>query len=161
MYYGEDKFSPLRIVAQIGLCQLGFYAGFVGLLCALAVMLGVPPDPRSAFEWRGFHLDTLAGCVQVLALGLNALLFSFVLLAVVGRARKCLDFAATAYLFHVAVVCVVAGVPVSYPASVRSDSRVVALTVRARRSPSCGGSSSCSARWSARWWARWRASSAS
>ncbi len=119
MYYGEDKFNPLRIVAQMVLCQAGFYVGFVGLLCGLAVMLGVPPAPRGAVEWRGFHLDTLAGCVQVLALGLNALLLSAVLLAVVGRARKCLDFAATAYAVHVAVVCLVAGFPVRRGAVLR------------------------------------------
>ncbi len=38
---------------------------------------------------------------------------AFVLVAIVERARKCLDFAATVYLFHFVLTCWFGGFPVS------------------------------------------------
>ena len=68
------------------------------------------------FEWRCcFRLDSVTGYVTVISFVAVAVASSPVLLVVVGRAKKCLDFCATMYLWHAVAVCIVSR---SVPASV-------------------------------------------
>lgn len=59
-------------------------------------------------------MDTLSGSIAIVASGLSSIVLAAVLLVVVGRARKCLDFASTMYFYHFVVVCIFSGFPRSW-----------------------------------------------
>ncbi len=55
MYYGETKFSPLRVIGQIVACQLLFYASLVMLVFGLGktVACGGSCGERRPGWWAG------------------------------------------------------------------------------------------------------------
>ena len=60
------------------------------------------------FDWQCcFNLDSVRGYASIIAGMLTAVASSGVLLVVVGRAKKCLDFCSTMYMFHFIGVCTV------------------------------------------------------
>jgi protein SYS1 len=60
------------------------------------------------FDWQCcFNVSSVRGYVSLIGSILAAASSSFALLVFVGRAKKCLDFCTTMYLFHFVAVCLV------------------------------------------------------
>ena len=117
MWQGENKFVWYRVVGQIVAVQLGFWLVLGVAAVLLDVVVGVTPlqAPLQMFDWRVFRLDSVRGYVSVLAFVAAAALACVVMLLVVGRAKKCLDFCSTMYGYHaVTVVAVSRSLPRSF-----------------------------------------------
>ncbi|KAF8067111.1 sys1 [Scenedesmus sp. PABB004] len=100
MFYGSNVWDPVLITAQIVAVQCLFYVS-LGLL--QAVMLGPTLGYITVdflFDWGHVHFATRLGWLNWLAHVLNAVAAAAVLAWIVERAKKCLDFAATAYIWH-------------------------------------------------------------
>ncbi|KAK9838838.1 hypothetical protein WJX74_004249 [Apatococcus lobatus] len=122
MFYGSTVWDPVLITAQIITMQCLFYASlgltlwmFVG---AAGAATSLPKGSKEAsltlatlFSWRTLSLHHFAGWLVALANVLNAVVASGFLMLVVERAKKCLDFAATLYIIHLAICSVFYGFP--------------------------------------------------
>jgi hypothetical protein len=116
----------VAVVGQIVCMQALFYVslGCVLVVFAAAAAGGGGGETATAMTPRSLGLAHLLSpraasrdgapgfwWAPVAALVLNAVPCAVGLAFVVGRARKCLDFAATAHLLHVAVAACYAGLP--------------------------------------------------
>lgn len=70
---------------------------------------------RHVFDWRMYQFRSFEGWMVVTANILNVVPTAFAMRVVLGRARQCLDFAATVYLVHAIAVWLYAGFPASIP----------------------------------------------
>ncbi len=108
MWQGESKFVWYRVVGQIAAVQVGFWLLLGGAVAVLDVVMGVTPGDavRQMFDWRVFRLDSVRGYVSIISFVAAAALVCLVMLAVVGRAKKCLDFCCTMYGYHAVAVVI-------------------------------------------------------
>ncbi|CAL5222219.1 g4551 [Coccomyxa viridis] len=111
MFYGANVWDPWLILAQIVTVQCLFYLSF-GLL--LYVFLGPYVNHLALshfFVASSINLYSFAGWMITATNLLNSLSVALSLMFVVERAKKCLDFAATCYVLHLAIVSMVGGFP--------------------------------------------------
>mmetsp|Transcript_13598 Transcript_13598/g.58070 ORF Transcript_13598/g.58070 Transcript_13598/m.58070 type:complete len:161 (+) Transcript_13598:79-561(+) len=108
-FFGRDSFDPLLTIGQMITMQCLFY---LSLALTLEVLVGSERlTVRSFFDSSLITTSTTEGWRFISAFACAAVLDACFLCVVVGRAKKCLDFAATTYLVHFASCCAVAGVP--------------------------------------------------
>mmetsp|Transcript_5022 Transcript_5022/g.8757 ORF Transcript_5022/g.8757 Transcript_5022/m.8757 type:complete len:250 (-) Transcript_5022:370-1119(-) len=114
MLYGAAVWDPALIIAQIVSIQCLFYLS-LGLwqLVFLGPYMVTRLSIYHLFSWRLMDLKTFTGWMLVMANLVNAPLAALYLYCIVERAKKCLDFAATCYLFHLIFCCVHEGFPTS------------------------------------------------
>eukprot|EP00217_Crustomastix_stigmatica_P008753 CAMPEP_0183806170 /NCGR_PEP_ID=MMETSP0803_2-20130417/38864_1 /TAXON_ID=195967 /ORGANISM="Crustomastix stigmata, Strain CCMP3273" /LENGTH=167 /DNA_ID=CAMNT_0026050931 /DNA_START=145 /DNA_END=651 /DNA_ORIENTATION=- len=108
MFYGATVWDPVMIIAQIACVQCLFYMS-LGVLLWMTV--GAYVDRLTlyyVFDYRSLSVHSRVGWLCVLAFLANACVTACVLPVVVERAKKCLDFTATAYVVHT-VLCVTYG----------------------------------------------------
>ncbi|KAK9834018.1 hypothetical protein WJX81_003396 [Elliptochloris bilobata] len=114
MFYGAQVWDPLLILAQIVTLQCLFYLS----LGALLFLFVGPWVSRLALEHclddRYLNFHSFLGWMVTAANVANALVAAVCLVFVVGRAKKCLDFAATLYLLHLAAVSAMSAIPSSF-----------------------------------------------
>ena len=98
-----SEFDPNLICGQIALVQSLLYSG-VGLwLLLLHGLIGRPASEVTLdqiFSVKAFNLSHTGGWISMAACFLNSLFGGCCLCIVVERAKKCLDFAATAHILH-------------------------------------------------------------
>ncbi|KAG2446260.1 hypothetical protein HXX76_000851 [Chlamydomonas incerta] len=100
MLYGQAVWDPILIVAQIITLQCLFYLT-LGLFQGLFIGPYVSRlSIAYLFSWRMYSIGTYSGVISVLSLLLTAVLGSVFLVWIVERAKKCLDFASTCFIFH-------------------------------------------------------------
>ncbi|KXZ56181.1 hypothetical protein GPECTOR_1g156 [Gonium pectorale] len=100
MLYGAAVWDPVLIIAQIVTLQCLFYLS-LGLWQGL--LLGPSVGRLSIahlFGWKLYSLGTYVGWMSVVSLLLTSVLGAVFLVWIVERAKKCLDFASTCFLFH-------------------------------------------------------------
>jgi hypothetical protein len=105
------------VLGQIVAVQLGFWLVLGAAAALLDMVVGETPlqAPLQMFDWRVFRLDSVRGYVSVIAFVAAASLACVVMLLVVGRAKKCLDFCSTMYGYHaLTVVAVSRSLPRSF-----------------------------------------------
>uniref|UniRef100_A0ACD5VFJ0 Uncharacterized protein n=1 Tax=Avena sativa TaxID=4498 RepID=A0ACD5VFJ0_AVESA len=101
MFYGAMVWDPWLIVAQIMCLQCLYYLA-LGTFMALLVGTRVPRlTLLYLFDFAILTPSTTTGCAGLM-------------LYVIERAKKCLDFAATLYIIHL-FICIIYG---GWPASV-------------------------------------------
>mmetsp|Transcript_36001 Transcript_36001/g.101958 ORF Transcript_36001/g.101958 Transcript_36001/m.101958 type:complete len:227 (-) Transcript_36001:132-812(-) len=112
MFYGANIWDPALIISQI-----------VALQCMCYLSLGVlqwviiSPYHHShltlhfLFDWRYINVHSFTGWLSVITCILNSFLCSAYLMVLVGRAKKCLDFASTLYIWHAIFTMWVSGLP--------------------------------------------------
>uniref|UniRef100_A0A061SGP8 Coatomer subunit beta-1 n=1 Tax=Tetraselmis sp. GSL018 TaxID=582737 RepID=A0A061SGP8_9CHLO len=112
MFYGANVWDPLLIISQIVALQCLCYLG-LGLVQWLVVSPyhHAPISLRFLFDWRFVSLRTFTGGLNVVAFLLNACLLALLIVPVVGRAKKCLDFASTVYIWHTVFTAAAYGWP--------------------------------------------------
>lgn len=110
-FYGREPFDPLLILAQITLLQFAFYAALAATTLTLNALTGVStPLHYQLFSPDAYDTSAIPGYVSIAAFLLTAAApVPAAYVAVVGRARRAADFAATVYLGHAVAVGVYGG----------------------------------------------------
>lgn len=116
MFYAPG-FDPALIIAQIVAMQSLLYLDLVLWLCVLRGLAGADISSiglEQIFSPRTISVSYTGGWIAIVALFLNSLAGGCFLCVVVERAKKCLDFAATAHVIHLGCCILYDGVPGSW-----------------------------------------------
>lgn len=101
----RDTWDPKMILSQMVLMQTGFYLVTGAWLVLCSGIFGFTPQLKLLLDSSVFAAFDSLGWSVILASLLTAPVCSFLLLIFISRAKKCMDFAITMYVFH-AVLCV-------------------------------------------------------
>lgn len=114
MFYGSNVWDPALIIAQIVSVQCLFYIS-LGLIQAITIgpTLGYITIAY-IFDWGTLHFSSKLGMLNWISHVVNAVAGAAALAWVVERAKKCLDFGSTCYLWHTIFVCWYSGWPQSF-----------------------------------------------
>lgn len=114
MFYGANIWDPLLIISQIVALQSLSYLG-MGLLLWMIVSPyhQGPLSLHFLFDWRYINAHSFTGWLSILTSFLNAFMCAAYLLPIVSRAKKCLDFASTLYIWHAVFTISLSGWPKS------------------------------------------------
>jgi len=114
MFYGANIWDPLMIISQIVAMQCLCYI-------SLGLMQWVVISPYHSghvtlhfmFDWRYLNIHSFNGWLTVVTSIGNAFVCAGFLVPIVGRAKKCLDFASTLYIWHAVFTISSSGLPKS------------------------------------------------
>ncbi|KAI3521623.1 hypothetical protein L1887_11094 [Cichorium endivia] len=114
MFYGSVVWDPWLIVAQIVCIQCLYYLtlGFF-----MAILVGTRVSMMSLvyfFDYATITISTVTGWCVITSFLLTSVAGAGFLLYLIERAKKCLDFSATVYIFHL-FICIIYG---GWPASI-------------------------------------------
>lgn len=114
-YYGREAFDPGLILAQIVILQTTFYLSFTILLVIFDRVLGVNTlVSAQIFDYRALTLREFGGWVTGSALIIANLPTALTYVLIVGRAKRCLDFAFTLFIAHLFATIFHSGFPNSF-----------------------------------------------
>jgi protein SYS1 len=113
-FHGRERFEPALILAQIIILQAAFYLSFTLLLLVLNRALGVQSlVSAQIFDHRALTLREFGGWVTAAALLVANLSTALTYVLLVGRAKRCLDFAVTIFVAHAIATVFHSGIPAS------------------------------------------------
>ncbi|PWA62262.1 integral membrane protein SYS1-related protein [Artemisia annua] len=113
MFYGTVVWDPWLIVAQIVCIQCLYY---LSLGVFMGVLVGTRVNKMSLvyfFDFATVTLSTVTGWCVVVSFLLSSVAGAGVLLYLIERAKKCLDFSATIYIIHLCICVLYGGWPSS------------------------------------------------
>ncbi|KAH6781417.1 structural molecules protein [Perilla frutescens var. hirtella] len=113
MFYGAAAWDPWLIVAQIVCLQCLYYLN-LGLF--LAILVGPRVSKMSLvylFDFATVTASTATGWCVIASIFLSSVAGAGVLVYLVERAKKCLDFSATVYIIHLFICLLYGGWPSS------------------------------------------------
>ena len=101
MFYGANVWDPLMIISQIVAMQCLCYLS-LGLLqwMVIAPYHSGHITLHFIFDWRYLNVHSFNGWLTVVTSIGNAFICAGFLVPIVGRAKKCVDFASTLYIWH-------------------------------------------------------------
>ncbi|KAF2827338.1 hypothetical protein CC86DRAFT_393494 [Ophiobolus disseminans] len=109
--------SPTRILTQIVLLQLAYYACATVLIVFTAIVAGKEVSTDLLFNWRSLRGDTTVGWTLGLVWVLNSLIWdsAIFILLLIARSKLVLDFALTVHFIHLVVTSLYShGVPANF-----------------------------------------------
>eukprot|EP00879_Flechtneria_rotunda_P011595 GHRR01012111.1.p1 GENE.GHRR01012111.1~~GHRR01012111.1.p1 ORF type:complete len:279 (+),score=77.62 GHRR01012111.1:492-1328(+) len=111
MFYGSNVWDPVLIIAQIVTVQCLFYIS-LGLIQAITLgpLIGHVTVVYT-FSWVYIHFKTNLGWLNWMAHIISSVAAAAILAWIVERAKRCLDFGATLYIWHLIFVCWYSGWP--------------------------------------------------
>ncbi|KAH3906411.1 hypothetical protein HBH56_203300 [Parastagonospora nodorum] len=92
--------SPTRILTQIVLLQLAYYACAAVLIVFTAIVAGKEVSTDLLFNWRSLRGDTTVGWTLGLVWVLNSLICVIFIVLLIARSKLVLDFALTIHFIH-------------------------------------------------------------
>ncbi|KAF2267688.1 hypothetical protein CC78DRAFT_456913 [Lojkania enalia] len=95
--------SPTRILSQIVVLQLAYYACAAILIIFTALVAGKEVSTDLLFSWRSLRGDTTVGWTLGLVWVLNSLVCAIFILLLIARSKLVLDFALTVHFIHLIV----------------------------------------------------------
>ncbi|CAI9625948.1 unnamed protein product [Alternaria burnsii] len=95
--------SPTRILSQILLLQLAYYACAGILIVFTALVAGKEVSTDLLFGWQSLRGDTTIGWTLGLVWVLNSLACAIFILLLIARSKLVLDFALTVHFIHLIV----------------------------------------------------------
>ncbi|KAF2033384.1 hypothetical protein EK21DRAFT_98377 [Setomelanomma holmii] len=95
--------SPTRILSQIVLLQLAYYACAAVLIVFTAIVAGKEVSTDLLFNWRSLRGDTTVGWTLGLVWVLNSLICTTFILLLIARSKLVLDFALTVHFIHLII----------------------------------------------------------
>nr|XP_043617345.1 protein SYS1 homolog [Erigeron canadensis] len=113
MFYGTVVWDPWLIVAQIVCIQCLYY---ITLGVFMGVFVGTRVSKLSLvyfFDFATVTLSTVTGWCVIASFILSSVAGAGILLYLIERAKKCLDFAATLYIIHLFICILYGGWPSS------------------------------------------------
>ena len=113
MYY-HNIWDPILIVSQMAVLQCGFYLSFGLFLFLFHLLLDTPLSLSLMLDGDRIDLTRGSGWTAIMAELCATPVVSFLILRVVGRAKKCLDFSSSLYFFHYLTCCTYGGIPSSW-----------------------------------------------
>ena len=113
MYY-HNIWDPLLICSQMLVLQCCFYAQFGVFLVLFHYLLDTRLSLSLLLDGDLIQLGRSDGWTPVMAQLCTAVVGSYSVLVVVGRAKRCLDFCSTLYLFHYLACVAYGGIPSSW-----------------------------------------------
>ena len=113
MFYSSE-FHPKLIAGQMALLQSLHYLGLALLLLLAHEMVAAPPTTLTLRQLLSYRAVSEHAALSALVTVVNGALVGVAMYAVVERAKKCLDFASTVYLLHLAACWWWAGFPRSW-----------------------------------------------
>ena len=113
MYY-HNIWDPLLIVSQMATLQFSFYLLLGLYLLLLHLLLSTPLHLALMLDGDSISLSVLSGWTVISALLLTAPSCALLMLAVVGRAKKCLDFTCSLFFLHYLSCTAYSGIPSSW-----------------------------------------------
>ena len=113
MYY-HNIWDPLLICSQMLVLQCCFYAQFGVFLVLFHYLLATRLSLSLLLDGDLIQLGRSDGWTPVMAQLCTAVVCSYSVLLVVGRAKRCLDFCSTLYLFHYLSCVAYGGIPSSW-----------------------------------------------
>lgn len=114
-FYGRERFDPGLILSQIIILQAAFYVSFTGLLLCFDWVLGVnAPVSAQVFDYRALTLREFGGWVTTSAMLIADVPTAFTYALLVGRSKRCLDFACTLFIAHMFATALHSGMPKSF-----------------------------------------------
>jgi len=131
MFYGPEIFDPWLILAQIGVMQCSFYI-IVGLwLTLFSVVFGIQPSLDSLLSAKQLCAHFTEGWASIFAFICVFPPCAFAMVLIVRRAKKCLDFASTVYIFHFFFCWAFDGIPTNWEWWLVNSSSLIGLVVLA------------------------------
>lgn len=88
------------IIGQIAALQAAWYATASAAVVAAELLMGSAPSLRHLLDFRELRFDTAFGWTLLFAHLGSAGIGCYLLLAIVQRAKQCLDFTCTLFMFH-------------------------------------------------------------
>ena len=113
MYY-HNIWDPLLICSQMLVLQCAYYAQFGVFLVLFHYLLSTRLSLSLVLDGDLIRLSQSRGWTPVMAQLCTAVVCSYAVLLVVGRAKRCLDFCSTLYLFHYLACVAYGGIPSSW-----------------------------------------------
>ncbi|KAJ8539277.1 hypothetical protein K7X08_013529 [Anisodus acutangulus] len=113
MFYGSVVWDPWLIVSQIGCLQCIYY---LTLGIFLEILVGTRVSRMSLvyfFDYATVTASTVTGWCVIASFLISSLAGAGILLYLIERAKKCLDFSATLYIIHLFICIVYGGWPSS------------------------------------------------
>ncbi|KAF2466819.1 uncharacterized protein BDR25DRAFT_336368 [Lindgomyces ingoldianus] len=95
--------SPTRILTQIVVLQLAYYACAAIFIVFTALVAGKEISTDLLFSWRSLRGDTTVGWTLGLVWVLNSLACAVFILLLIARSKLVLDFALTIHFVHLIV----------------------------------------------------------
>lgn len=95
--------SPTRILTQIVLLQLAYYACAAVLIVFTAIVAGKEVSIDLLLNWHSLRGDTTVGWTLGLVWVLNSLICAIFILLLIARSKLVLDFALTVHFIHLVV----------------------------------------------------------
>jgi len=109
-----SSFDPVLVLAQIVALQCAFYLVVGVWLLLFASLFGAEVSVGALLSGPALNYRHVFGWPPILAFLLVVPPCAYLLVALVGRARLCLDFVATAYAFHLLICLGYAGLPTNF-----------------------------------------------
>ncbi|KAF2685753.1 hypothetical protein K458DRAFT_364746 [Lentithecium fluviatile CBS 122367] len=107
--------SPTRILSQIIVLQLAYYACAAVLILFTALVFGREVNTDLLFSWRSLRGDTTVGWTLGLVWVLNSLTCVVFILLLIARSKLVLDFALTIHFIHLIVTSLYShGIPSNF-----------------------------------------------
>jgi hypothetical protein len=100
----RQQFDPTFIIYQIVAVQCFFYLIMGTLWGVIHSIFGFPVTLDNFFTPNYVNFTTLSGLLESVCMIVSGSLGSYLLMSVVERSKKCVDFTVTLYLIHV-VLC--------------------------------------------------------
>ena len=97
---GKEDFNPAKILFQIGLMQVSFYASLALCVISFDYFTEQPLVMDQFFNHKIISTASMLGLTTIVAFAANSVAGAIALSFVVGRARKCLDFTCTVFVIH-------------------------------------------------------------
>ena len=116
-FFSPSNFDPQLIIGQITAMQTLLYVALGAWLLLLNGLAGRPATSvglEQIFSFRALRHDTTGGIIALAAFFINSLAGGVFLCVIVERAKKCLDFAATAHVLHLLGCTLYDGFPESW-----------------------------------------------
>ncbi|XP_028410129.1 protein SYS1 homolog [Dendronephthya gigantea] len=98
--FRSNLWDPVLIVSQIIAIQCTYYVGLGVWILIFDFWMGSVHSLHQIFSDKAVDYSTTSGRLGAIAFILNSVFSSIGLWYIVGRAKQCLDFAATATIVH-------------------------------------------------------------
>ncbi|KAK7816632.1 uncharacterized protein LOC112039763 [Quercus suber] len=129
MFYGTPAWDPWLIVAQI-LCLQCLY--YLSLGVFLTFLVGTRVSRMSLvyfFDYATVTTSTVTGWCVIASFLLSSLAGAGIMLHLIERYKKCLDFSATVYIIHLFICIIYGGWPSSTTWWVLNGTGVAVMTL--------------------------------
>jgi protein SYS1 len=113
MLRAGNQWDPMLIISQIITLQCAFYVVLGIVLLVFSLFAAEALNLDQFFDYTSMSIKSPIGIATILAYPAACTLSTLLLIFIVERAKKCLDFVATLFIVHLVLCIVYSGFPMS------------------------------------------------